>query len=300
MQPVTTSNVENVLDDPSYGDYSPTPESPSPPIPPRPSPPQPPLPPPPPPHRWRQAAFLISIVFVVAFLAVFAALIASHPTPTPQPTRNPVEAPTRRPTSAPIPTTSPSPQLFFAHIQMSLYHVNGTCSDFSGGTNTLFEEATAATLGIPAPSVKATAPACSEGVRLLQENAEKTRDMRNVMEVIMESEMKSQEESEKALDSIREPDNAFRDLLIRNLASVGLKTQPNTISIGTVVVVSSDMPKGELVRTRLSSCVARINAHEDLACCEQCSFFCSEAECVPGVCRCAKYGDFFRPRHEGM
>ena len=184
---------------------------------------------------------------------------------------------------------------------MTLYHANGTCSDFNGGTNALFEEATAATLGILASSVNATAPACREGVRLLQEDAEKTLDMRNVLELVMEIEVgSSQEEAEKALDSIREPDNAFRDSLIRNLALVGLQTQPNTIRIGTVIIVSSDKPKGELVTTKLSSCVARINAHGDLACCEQCSFFCSEAQCVPGVCSCAKYGDFFRPKFEGM
>ena len=183
---------------------------------------------------------------------------------------------------------------------MTLYHANGTCSDFNGGTNSLFEEATAATLGILASSVNATAPACREGVRLLQEDAEKILDMRNVLELVMEIEVGSQEEAEKALDSIREPDNAYRDSLIRNLALVGLKTQPNTIRIGTVTIVSSDKPEGELVTTKLSSCVARINAHGDLACCEQCSFFCSEAQCVPGVCSCAKYGDFFRPKFEGM
>ena len=183
---------------------------------------------------------------------------------------------------------------------MTLYHANGTCSDFNGGTNALFEEATAATLGILASSVNAAAPACREGVRLLQGNAEKILDMRNVLELVMEIEVGSEQEAEKALDSIREPDNAYRDSLIRNLALVGLKTQPNTIRIGTVIIDSSDKPKGELVTTKLSSCVARINAHGDLACCEQCSFFCSKAQCVPGVCSCAKYGDFFRPKFEGM
>ena len=263
-----------------------------------------PHPPPTPTPIWRWCILVSLIVFVafaVIFLAVWAAQIAFPPTDTPTPPPTPVKAPTRSPTSALIPTTSPSPRPFFAHIQMTLYHANGTCSDFNGGTSALFEEATAATLGILASSVNAAAPACREGVRLLQRNAEKILDMRNVLELVMEIEVgSSQEEAEKVLDSIREPDNAFRDSLIRNLALVGLKTQPNTIRIGTVIIDSSDKPKGELVTTKLSSCVARINAHGDLACCEQCSFFCSKAQCVPGVCSCAKYGDFFRPKFEGM